>query len=102
MKRWCVRHNQACDYANSNGYCNVSACQTVIGGDRKMTNREWLQTLTDEQLAYIMTEVGCGCCVYTFRLEGDCPNMRPEHFNTQHCIDGTTKWLKAEHKDDEL
>ncbi len=30
MKRWCVRHNQACDYANSNGDCNVSACQTII------------------------------------------------------------------------
>ncbi len=30
MKHWCVRHNQACDYANSSGDCNVSACQTII------------------------------------------------------------------------
>lgn len=30
MKHWCVRLNQACKYANSNGYCEVSACQTII------------------------------------------------------------------------
>lgn len=39
MKRWCVKHNQACDYANSNGDCNVSACQTGIGGVGKMTKK---------------------------------------------------------------
>ena len=63
MKRWCVKHNQACDYANSNGDCNVSACQTVIGGDRKMTNREWLNTLSNEEFAVWCDEyVGCGSC----------------------------------------
>ncbi len=53
MKHWCVRHNQACDYANSGGDCNVSACQTVIGGDRKMTNREWLETFCMQKTNHI-------------------------------------------------
>ena len=62
MKHWCVRHNQACDYANSGGDCNVSACQTVIGGDRKMTNREWLEAQGFEPVSaygkYVLVTVG--------------------------------------------
>lgn len=89
MKHWCVRHNQACDYANSGGDCNVSACQTVIGGDRKMTNREWLQTLTDEEFVQLMC-YSCECCTGHTDLE---------KCNKMLCRDGRIEWLKQEHKE---
>lgn len=89
MKHWCVRHNQACDYANSGGDCNVSACQTVIGGDRKMTNREWLETLTDEEFVRIMC-YSCECCTGHTDLE---------KCNKMLCRDGRIEWLKQEHKE---
>lgn len=63
-----------------------------------MTNREWLETLTDEHLAYVFVEIGCGCCAYTFAV--DCPNMKPHQFDQANCVEGTTKWLKQEHKED--
>lgn len=89
MKHWCVRHNQACDYANSGGDCKVSACQTVIGGDRKMTNREWLQTLTDEKFVRLM----CYSC------ESCTGHTDFEKCNTMLCRDGHIEWLKQEHKE---
>lgn len=92
MKRWCVRHNQACDYANSGGDCNVSACQTVIGGDRKMTNREWLQTLTDEEFVKVMYG-SCRNCVANGNIK-ECESIS--------CRDGRIEWLKQEHKEDIL
>ena len=99
MKRWCVKHNQACDYANSNGDCNVSACQTVIGGDRKMTNRQWLATLTDEEFAKWHQTVECGSCAHNPE-KGICFNLLSGivSFNEAHCIDGTAKWLQMKHK----
>lgn len=100
MKHWCVRHNQACDYANSNGDCNVSACQTVIGEDRKMTNREWLATLTDKEFAKWHVEIGCGSCAHN-PGKGICFNLRGIiSFNEVHCIDGIVKWMSMEHKED--
>lgn len=89
MKHWCVKHNQACDYANSGGDCNVSACQTVIGGDRKMTNREWLQTLTDEEFVQIMC-YSCECCTGHTSIK---------KCNTMLCRDGRIEWLKQEYKE---
>lgn len=101
MKRWCVKHNQACDYANSGGDCNVSACQTVIGGDRKMTNREWLETLTDEEFAVWCDEyVGCDTCAHKPE-KGFCNNLSDiASFEKDCCIDGTAQWLQAEHKEE--
>lgn len=89
MKYWCVRHNQACDYANSGGDCNVSACQTIIEGVRKMTNREWLQTLTNEEFVRIMC-YSCECCTGHTDLE---------KCNKMLCRDGRIEWLKQEHKE---
>lgn len=97
MKHWCVRHNQACDYANSGGDCNVSACQTVIGGDRKMTNREWLETLTDEEFAVWYDEhVGCDTCAHKPE-KGFCNNLSDiASFEKDCCVDGKVQWLKKE------
>ena len=63
-----------------------------------MTNRQWLESLTDEQLAYVFVEVGCGCCAYTMGSD-DC--LKPEQFNNSTCIKGTAKWLKQEHTEDD-
>lgn len=53
-----------------------------------MTNREWLATLTDEELA-IQLEISCNSCVYELdRVCGD-------------CVEGLKEWLKSEHKDGE-
>ena len=91
MKHWCVKHNQACGYANSNGDCKVSACQTVIGGDRKMTNREWLQTLTDEEFVRLMCYSCESCTGHTDLVK--CNNML--------CRDGHIEWLKQEHEQED-
>lgn len=89
MKHWCVRHNQACDYANSGGDCKVSACQTIIEGDRKMTNREWLQTLSDKEFVQIMC-YSCDCCIGHDDY-GKCGKIS--------CRYGRIKWLQEEHKE---
>lgn len=89
MKHWCVRHNQVCDYANSGGDCNVSACQTVIGGDRKITNREWLETLPDEEFVKVMYG-SCRNCVANGNIK-ECESIS--------CRDGRIKWLKQEYKE---
>ena len=51
-----------------------------------MTNREWLATLTDEELAGHL-EMSCNSCVYELdRVCGD-------------CVEGRIEWLKSEHED---
>ena len=67
-----------------------------------MTNREWLATLTDEELAKWHVEIGCGSCAHNPK-KGICYNLSGIiSFNEVHCIDGTAKWLQTEHKDGEL
>ena len=58
----------------------------------KMTNREWLATLTDEEFVRIMC-YSCECCTGHTDLE-KCDKML--------CRDGRIEWLKQEHKEDEL
>ena len=65
-----------------------------------MTNREWLQTLTDEEIAKWHVEIGCGSCVHNPE-RGFCNNLSGSiSFKENYCIDGTTKWLQMEHKED--
>lgn len=67
-----------------------------------MTNREWLETLTDEEFAKWHQTVGCGSCAHNPK-KGICYNLSGIiSFNEVHCIDGTAKWLQREHKDGEL
>ena len=62
-----------------------------------MTNREWLRSLTDDELAEIFcdNDLGniCNICVYR--------NDRKGCKNVMCCEDGVSEWLKQEHKDDE-
>ena len=62
-----------------------------------MTNREWLRSLTDNELAEIFcdNDLGniCNICVYR--------NDRKGCMNVMWCEDGVSEWLKQEHKDDE-
>lgn len=63
-----------------------------------MTNREWLQTLTDGEFAKWSIEVGCGACAYNPE-RGFCNNLTDTaSFEKDCCIDGTAKWLQMEHK----
>lgn len=65
-----------------------------------MTNREWLRSLTDEEIAYFLhDEQGsvfgtiCNMCVYG---DGFCID------NDDHeCCKGIAKWLREEHKDND-
>ena len=67
-----------------------------------MTNREWLQTLTDKELAKWNFEVDCGMCAHNSE-KGICKNLSDRYiFDRNRCIDGIEKWLQAEHKDGEL
>ena len=57
-----------------------------------MTNREWLSTLTDEQLVKVLrtfSENHCYCCKagYTPLADDDCGV----------CFDGQVEWLSQEH-----
>lgn len=56
-----------------------------------MTNREWLQTLNDEEFTQIMW-YSCECCVAY--------GNREKCLNDMDCRDGRLKWLKQEHKED--
>ena len=63
-----------------------------------MTNRQWLATLTDEQLAEWNYDIGCGMCAYNPK-RGICKSISDlANFDREHCIDGIAKWLQIEHK----
>lgn len=55
-----------------------------------MTNREWLQTLTDEEFVQIMWCYSCDCCTGHTDLE---------KCNKMLCRDGRIEWLKQEYKE---
>lgn len=56
-----------------------------------MTNREWLESLSDERFA---EEIGgCGCCIHD--KTNDC------QYKTETCDEARIKWLQAEHEDEE-
>lgn len=62
---------------------------TLIFVPRKMTNREWLSTLTDEEFVRLM----CYSC------ESCTGHTDFEKCNTMLCRDGHIEWLKQEHKE---
>lgn len=65
-----------------------------------MTNREWLETLTDEEFAKWNFEIGCGMCAHNPE-KGMCDNLRGIEalIDEDYCIDGIAKWLQMEHKE---
>lgn len=64
-----------------------------------MTNREWLETLTDEELAKWRVSVDCRSCAHNPE-KGFCNNLTDiASFDQNCCIDGTAQWLKQEHKE---
>ena len=64
-----------------------------------MTNREWLQTLTDEEFAKWYLNIGCGACLHNPE-KGWCVNISNSDFKEGYCIDGIAQWLQQEHKGD--
>lgn len=60
-----------------------------------MTNREWLQTLTDEELAEHM-RFGCFHCIFYVGEEGKGTCMAKI---SDFCETGISLWLQKEHKE---
>ena len=56
-----------------------------------MTNREWLQTLTDKEFTRIVWYT-CECCVGQ--------DDSKKCLQQLSCREGRLKWLKKEHKED--
>lgn len=65
-----------------------------------MTNRQWLETLTDEELAKWRVSVDCRSCAHNPE-KGFCNNLSGISFDPNCCIDGTAKWLQQEHKEND-
>nr|DAE55184.1 MAG TPA: hypothetical protein [Caudoviricetes sp.] len=64
-----------------------------------MTNREWLQTLTDEEFAKWNFDISCGMCANN-PATGICKNISyMANFDENRCIDGIARWLKQKHKE---
>jgi hypothetical protein len=80
-----------------------------------MTNREWLNSLSNEALADLLKESDCICCIGCDDEEEDEETNRkwlslsdedfadllkePDCFG-KSCRDGFIEWLKKEHKED--
>lgn len=83
------------DSRKCNEYCSERIFNYLLNhGDEeasnKMTNREWLSTLTDEEFVRIM----CSSC------ESCTGHTSIEKCNSMLCRDGRIEWLKQEHKED--
>lgn len=64
----------------------------VKGGKKIMTNREWLESLPDSEMAKIIAK-SCATCVYEDTYCGGTIERT--------CCNGTTEWLQQEHKDND-
>lgn len=53
-----------------------------------MTNREWLNSLSDENFCTALEQIDCRLCAFY----GDCKGKQ--------CRDGFVEWLKKEHEED--
>lgn len=63
-----------------------------------MTNREWLENLTDEELAAELDDWLCLHCIHNRRKYcADCSLQN--NCDKTICRDGTVKWLQAEYED---
>ena len=64
-----------------------------------MTNREWLETLTDEEMAELLVNDGCiTFCSYVHFLTRK--HSYCEKPKGKTCKDGICDWLKAEYKEE--
>lgn len=63
-----------------------------------MTNREWLESLSDEQFAkFLMKRKVCEICAYHRFYRSVCNSKTILRLN---CSKGVIEWLKAEHEED--
>lgn len=53
----------------------------------KMTNREWLNSLSDEDFCTALEQVDCRLCAFYGNCKG------------KQCRDGFVVWLRKEHED---
>ncbi len=61
-----------------------------------MTNREWLESLSDEELAHTLIKIyniKYGICKMCSYCDQDCDEI------SLSCMDGIEEWLQAEHEE---
>ena len=64
-----------------------------------MTNREWLESLSDEELAkFLIKRKVCTICAYHKLYRSVCNSKTILRLN---CSKGVIEWLQTEHKDKE-
>ena len=89
---WCREHSMWCIHASIWNECRLTACnkkwlKEIKRKVNKMTNREWIESLSDEELADVLRSPCCnGYCIHKQGCDGNCG-------------DGVTMWLQAEHKE---
>ena len=85
--RECKDKNRLCVHANVWNTCVDKPCEK---GD-PMTNREWLESLSDEEFAKYICYVNCEkYCAYYNNID-ECRH--------NSCKAGITEWLQEEHKE---
>lgn len=102
--RECKDKNRLCVHANVWNTCADKPCEKgskLLGKEadqfivdeanaytkgEKMTNREWLESLSDEELADVISDTCGGYCIR-------------KHGCDINCREGVTTWLQAEHKE---
>ena len=57
-----------------------------------MTNREWLESLSDEEFEMVLSNYACEPCDYCILEKYTCRGMT--------CKQAGLKWLQSEHKED--
>ena len=62
-----------------------------------MTNRQWLESLSDEELAAELDDWLCFHCIHN-RGRDMAHCVLENGYDEAICRSGTTKWLKNEHK----
>lgn len=62
-----------------------------------MTNREWLESLSDNELAEILNNEPCGKRCFVTKAYGNCL----ARIMTNSCNKQIVRWLQSEHKDEE-
>lgn len=95
-QHWCKQYGTLCTSANTWNECKLTACNKIRmypyvpvveikREEKKMTNREWLENLSDERL----TKLLMGAC------DNYCIGCNCEY----DCVKGITTWLQQEHKE---
>ena len=69
--------------------------------EKKMTNREWLNSLSDKEYVKRLEHNQCSMCIYRRRSKDDNLCFYCGAPESKSCVQGKIEWLKAEHEEEE-